>query len=103
MDQPDDGPRHHWRPALPPHKRGYGHQHRKIRRALLREEPFCRECKKSGAEIPATHADHIEPRCLGGSDERENYQPLCAKHSRQKSAREGAHYRWHVMKKGEQK
>lgn len=81
---------HNWKPASSRQARGYGAAHDRIRRALLREEPFCRECRKVGREIKATHADHVVPKCLGGADERSNYQPLCTAHSRSKSGREGA-------------
>lgn len=81
---------HNWRPDGSRHDRGYGKVHDRIRRALLREEPFCRECRKAGIETKATHADHVVPKCLGGADERGNYQPLCTAHSRAKTGREGA-------------
>jgi len=81
---------HGWRPASSRHARGYGTAHDRIRRALLRDEPFCRECRRQGREEKATHADHIIPRCLGGPDERSNYQPLCTAHARSKTGREGA-------------
>lgn len=80
---------HNWRPTLSRYERGYNANHDRIRRVMLREEPFCRECRKEGRETKATHADHIKPKCLGGSDARENYQPLCVAHSRSKSGREG--------------
>lgn len=81
---------HTWRPASSRHDRGYGTAHDRIRRALLRDEPFCRECRRYGRETKATHADHIIPRCLGGESVRSNYQPLCTAHSRSKTGREGA-------------
>lgn len=84
------GKTHTWRPLSSRHDRGYGTQHDRIRRALLRDEPFCRECRKYGREVRATHADHIVPKCLGGESVRSNYQPLCTAHSRSKSGREGA-------------
>lgn len=81
---------HTWRPKGSRHERGYGLAHDRIRRALLRDEPFCRECRKEGRQTRATHADHVVPRCLGGATTRANYQPLCTAHSRSKSGREGA-------------
>lgn len=84
------GREHGWRPVSSRHDRGYGTAHDRIRRALLRDEPHCRECRKLGREVKATHADHIVPRCLGGGDDRGNYQPLCTTHSRSKTGREGA-------------
>lgn len=81
---------HRWRPLGSRAERGYGVAHDRIRRAMLREEPNCRQCAKEGRTTRATHADHIVPRCLGGSDARRNYQPLCTAHSRSKTGREGA-------------
>lgn len=43
-----------------------------IRKRVLDDEPLCRECEK-----PATVIDHIKPLFKGGTDERENLQPLC--------------------------
>lgn len=79
-----------WRPTSSRQARGYGTAHDRLRRALLREEPSCRECRKAGRETKATHADHIIPKCLGGTDARTNYQPLCTAHARSKTGREGA-------------
>lgn len=81
---------YNWRPETSRQERGYGTAHDRIRRTMLREEPFCRECRKHGLEVKATHADHIVPRCLGGPTIRANYQPLCTAHSRSKTGREGA-------------
>jgi 5-methylcytosine-specific restriction protein A len=85
---------HRWAPVGSRYERGYGLAHDRIRRALLREEPHCRECRKGGRVTKATHADHIIPRCLGGPTARWNYQPLCLAHSRSKTGREGAMMRW---------
>lgn len=81
---------HNWGKPSSRHSRGYGTAHDRIRRALLRDEPHCRACAKEGRETKATHADHIVARCMGGSDDRSNYQPLCVAHSRSKTGREGA-------------
>lgn len=86
----DDIRRHRWGKPKPPEKRGYGQAHRKIRKQLLAEEPFCRECAKRGKQTKATHADHVIPLCLNGPTVRSNYQPLCLVHSRSKTGREGA-------------
>lgn len=81
---------HRWRPTGTRAERGYGVAHDRIRRALLRDEPNCRICAQEGRATKASHADHIVPKCLGGSDDRSNYQPLCLAHSRSKTGREGA-------------
>jgi 5-methylcytosine-specific restriction protein A len=81
--------RHNW--GKPPSRieRGYDKVHVAIRKALLKDEPNCRECAKLGVVTKATHADHIIPKCQGGLTVRSNYQPLCTAHSRSKSGREG--------------
>lgn len=84
---------HRWGRPTAPALRGYGPEHQRIRRALLKREPNCRECAKQGREVKATHADHIVPLCLGGPTVASNYQPLCTLHARSKSGREGAHMR----------
>lgn len=45
-----------------------------IRKMLLDDEPLCRRCER-----PATEIDHITPLYKGGTDDRENLQPLCTK------------------------
>jgi 5-methylcytosine-specific restriction protein A len=67
-------------------ERGYGAHWRKLRALVLREEPLCRECAKIGCVVAATDVDHVIPRARGGTDERNNLQPLCASHHSQKTA-----------------
>lgn len=55
------------------HSRGYGVAWRRIRARVLREEPICRRCGK----VASREVDHIVPKELGGTDERENLQALC--------------------------
>jgi 5-methylcytosine-specific restriction protein A len=43
-----------------------------IRKRVLDDEPLCRECDR-----PATVIDHIKALTNGGTDDRENLQPLC--------------------------
>lgn len=71
-------------------ERGYGAEHDRMRAALLRREPLCRECKKHGRIRAATIADHIIPKAQGGTDDEDNYQPLCKLCSDAKTARESA-------------
>lgn len=59
-------------------QRGYGRAHEKMREHLLRNVIRCEECTKQGRYTPGTHADHIIPKAKGGTDERSNYQLLCA-------------------------
>lgn len=62
-----------WHDRLSPSKRGYDYFWKKIRLAVLREEPLCRAC-----QAPATCVDHIQPLKQGGDHSRWNLQPLCA-------------------------
>ena len=63
-------PQTHNRPS--PSIRGYNNHWRKIRAAILAEEPLCRTCQG-----PATVVDHIKPLKKGGTYDRLNLQPLC--------------------------
>jgi 5-methylcytosine-specific restriction protein A len=65
--------------------RGYGHQWRKQREQVLRDQPVCAMCKRRLAE----QVDHIKPLAAGGSHERENLQGLCVECHRTKTARDG--------------
>lgn len=58
--------------------RGYDRRWRKLRLLVLREEPLCRLCREIGRVRLAQVVDHIKPKSDGGTDERENLQPLCA-------------------------
>ena len=72
------------------HERGYGKEHEAKRNALLKREPLCRECKKHGRIVAATIADHVIPKAKGGTDDEDNYQPLCKRCSDAKTQRESA-------------
>jgi 5-methylcytosine-specific restriction endonuclease McrA len=54
--------------------RGYGHAWRKIRATILRPGTPCHYCGN-----PATSVDHIIPKALGGTDDRANLAPACAR------------------------
>lgn len=49
-----------------------------MRAQVLRDEPLCRPCSKRGRVTQATIADHVIPKAEGGTDDRDNYQPICA-------------------------
>lgn len=63
----------------------------KLRAAVLRDEPFCRECMKRHVVTEATMVDHIQPIRLGGEKyEKENLAPLCDScHGRKRQSEKG--------------
>jgi len=69
----------------PDRNRAYGASWRKLRAAVLRDEPSCRQCGD-----PSTDIDHIVPLRRGGSHSRENLQGLCHScHSRKTVVEDG--------------
>ena len=58
--------------------RGYGAAHERMRKHLKATVILCEECKRQGRTRVGTHADHIIPKAKGGTDDRSNYQLLCA-------------------------
>ena len=68
--------------------RGYDARWRRLRERILSEEPLCRICGRAEAK----HVDHIVPKARGGTDDRDNLQPLCHScHSRKTAEEDG---RW---------
>jgi 5-methylcytosine-specific restriction enzyme A len=59
-----------------------GRPWRRLRARVLARDKTCRNCGK-----PATHADHVVPRALGGSNAMINLQGLCANCNLRKGAR----------------
>jgi 5-methylcytosine-specific restriction protein A len=57
--------------------RGYGVAWRRLRLTILAAEPLCRACAAQGRTRGATDVDHIVPLARGGTNARENLQPLC--------------------------
>ena len=64
----------------------------KIRKAVLVEEPVCRQCVKYGYTDPnpSTICDHITPLAEGGKDDRLNLQGLCGTCHNEKTLAESA-------------
>ncbi len=89
-----------WKPPAPwasskgksRQQRGYGSAHDAIRKQVLIEEPYCRECIRIGVVPPARTviADHIRAQAEGGTADRQNYQGLCVAHSKAKTSKEAA-------------
>ncbi|MEJ8306651.1 HNH endonuclease signature motif containing protein [Saccharibacillus sacchari] len=71
-------------------QRGYGHEWRKARAVYLQQHPLCAECERAGRVQAATVVDHVVPyrgdRTLFW--DRANWQPLCATHHSEKTAKE---------------
>ncbi|MBJ7440557.1 MAG: HNH endonuclease [Sphingopyxis sp.] len=93
-----------WKPSEPwatskgksRQQRGYDAEHDAMRKRVMIEEPWCRECIRTGVSPPrrTTVADHKRNRAEGGANVRENYQGLCDPHSKAKTAKEAARARW---------
>jgi len=64
-------------PTTSRQSRGYGAEHDRIRKLLLRTVILCEECGRQGRTTVGTIADHIKPLAEGGTGERDNYQLLC--------------------------
>lgn len=71
-------------------QRGYGGQWRKIRALVLAERPLCADPYglHPNQVVLATDVDHIIPLAAGGSNARENLQPLCHSCHSAKTARD---------------
>ena len=59
--------------------RGYGHDWRRVRDAVIASEPLCRHCAAKGLSVLATQVDHIQPieRAPHLRLVRSNLQSLC--------------------------
>lgn len=58
-----------------PSARGYGRQWRKVRAAVLADEPLCRMCAEQGTTMAATEVDHVDGN--SSNNDRANLRPLC--------------------------
>ena len=63
-----------------------GWQRGTIRRRVLRRAGYV--CQVPGCHEPATEADHIVGRAVGGTDDLTNMQALCPEHHKLKTERE---------------
>lgn len=78
-------PRPAWRTtAGTKQSRGYDATHDHLRRTILAQHPICQEC----ATHAATIADHIVNQKRGGTNTLDNYQALCTRCHKRKTARE---------------
>ena len=69
-----------------PAERGYDAAWRKVRAAVLRDEPLCRMCKADGRVIAATRVDHVDGNPWNRA--RSNLRPLCESHHNRRTARD---------------
>ena len=67
-------------------QRGYGVNHRKLRKIVLSEEPLCRHCAERGKTTPATDMDHIDGNVY--NLRRDNLQGLCGSCHKKKTIKE---------------
>lgn len=68
--------------------RGYDAAWRRLRLAVLAEEPLCRFCKAEGKVTPATVVDHIDGNAWNRA--RLNLRPLCKPCHDRRTARDQA-------------
>lgn len=71
-------------------ERGYTHKWSVAAKAYLSEHPWCAECQRQSAHIPAAEVDHITPH-RGDMElfwNPKNWQGLCRRCHSQKTARE---------------
>jgi 5-methylcytosine-specific restriction protein A len=74
--------------------RGYDADWRRVRNAVLHDQPFCVACNAAGVVQLAQEVDHVVPLAHGGARlERQNLQGLCREHHAEKTAAENAQRR----------
>jgi 5-methylcytosine-specific restriction protein A len=74
--------------------RGYDEDWRRVRNAVLHDEPFCVVCKAVGVVQLAQDVDHVVPLAHGGARlDRANLQPLCRECHQAKTSGENAQRR----------
>ncbi len=70
-------------------ERGYGHAWRKRRVIVLERDGYlCVYCSKQGKIEEATDVDHIINKAVGGTDDLDNLQSLCAACHKDKTYKE---------------
>lgn len=71
------------------HKRGYGHQWDKTRKAILeRDRYLCQPCLRNDKPTVANQVDHITPKAKGGTDSADNLEAICDPCHKAKTARD---------------
>ena len=67
-------------------ERGYGANHRKLRKLVMAEQPLCPMCEAHGILQAGEELDHIDGNPF--NLERDNLQALCGYHHKVKTIRE---------------
>lgn len=71
------------------HKRGYGTEWDRKRKAVLaRDRGLCQQCKPDRRITVARNVDHKVPKAEGGTDDEDNLWSLCDTCHAEKTARE---------------
>jgi 5-methylcytosine-specific restriction endonuclease McrA len=78
-------PKPRWAQTRTATERGYGAEHARLRKIVLREEPICYICRV----LPSVTADHVIPLSQGGQTVRANMRGACDPCQRRKAAHEG--------------
>lgn len=75
---------------------------KRVRRAVLADNPLCVMCQRIGVAHPATDVDHITPIEKGGAwYDPDNLQPLCHEHHSIKTLGDKGHpVRWGATQDG---
>lgn len=66
--------------------RGYDAQWRKVRLAVLADEPLCRMCAEAGSVTAARDVDHVDGDAT--NNDRANLRPLCHSCHSRRTARD---------------
>jgi 5-methylcytosine-specific restriction enzyme A len=72
-------------------QRGYAGVWVKLRKLVIARDKVCVNCSLKGYVSPIEHVDHEIPKALGGTDDLDNLQGLCAACHKEKTAREAKH------------
>jgi 5-methylcytosine-specific restriction enzyme A len=80
-----------WQKSPDAPKRKAGRWLQREREQLFSDEPLCRLCREQGILRRAVERDHIKPIAEGGSEDRENTQPLCHEHNQERMRKQRGH------------